>query len=196
MSTDLLPVGATELALRLRNRPDAARIVLRVNGTDDPAAVTAEVVGAVAMIAEVEVERATAGSDARTLVAALTASRAAVVVVDGVNSFDAVQWRRFDWLRSRLPTDVSLVLVLDHASAARLESDAPNLASWMNATYTWDAHADELSEAERQTRLTELERWSGSTSAEIVARAERGELPADARYRDWLILLDRGDLLA
>ena len=49
--------------------------------------------------------------------------------------------------------------------------------------------------SERQRMIVTLFDVDGLTSTEIIRRAAAGELPADPEYGEWLLLLDRGDLL-
>jgi len=62
--------------------------------------------------------------------------------------------------------------------------------------WTLDPGADSLSDAERNERLKALRRWSKLTDEEVVRRAEAGSLPDDPEYTEWLVLLDRADLVA
>jgi hypothetical protein len=52
-----------------------------------------------------------------------------------------------------------------------------------------------LTESESQQRLAALQQSTGKTDAEVIRLAEAGQLPRDPEYGEWLVLLDRGDLL-
>jgi hypothetical protein len=48
---------------------------------------------------------------------------------------------------------------------------------------------------QRQRRIAELEAWAKMSSAQMVEKAQSGMLSADPYFAEWLVLLDRGDLL-
>ena len=52
-----------------------------------------------------------------------------------------------------------------------------------------------MTEAERQERLKELSKHFGLTGEEVVRKAEAGELPHEPEFVEWLVLLNRGDLV-
>ena len=45
------------------------------------------------------------------------------------------------------------------------------------------------------SRIAELEKYFGMTSKEAIAHAVAGAQPASPRLAEWLVLLDRGDLV-
>jgi hypothetical protein len=118
------------------------------------------------------------------------------VVLSGLEGFTDGDWQHLDLLRSRLAREGSTILVLSQAAASRLAESAPNLSSWLGST-VWraDLGANILSPLETEQRLIALRESTGVDDAEVVARAERGELPADPEFAEWLILLGRGDLV-
>ncbi len=82
------------------------------------------------------------------------------MIVIGAEVFSTDHWRRLDANRTRLMRNDITVLILDEASAARLENIAPNLASWVGGR-VWrladDAAAPVLSPSELRSangRLT------------------------------------------
>ena len=52
-----------------------------------------------------------------------------------------------------------------------------------------------MTAAERQQRISSLELHFHISSAEVIARAEAGNLPIEPHFVEWLVLLDRGDLV-
>lgn len=48
---------------------------------------------------------------------------------------------------------------------------------------------------ERAARIGELEARYGLSSADVIKAAESGTLPPGPHFVEWLILLDRGDLV-
>ena len=123
--------------------------------------------------------------------------RGAMIVIGAV-VFSADNWRSLDANRTRLMRNDITVLILDEASAARLENVAPNLASWVGGR-VWqladDAAAPVLSPSEIDQRLAALRAWAGRGDAEVIQLARAGQLPRDPEYAEWLTLLGRGDLL-
>lgn len=90
-----------------------------------------------------------------------------------------------------------VVLVLSEQGAQRMFRAAPNLTSWIGAaTWSFDDTIPTLSAEEREQRLEALRAWSSLTDTEVIEQAERGELPGDPEYAEWLVLLDRGDLIS
>ncbi len=118
------------------------------------------------------------------------------LVLGGLEGFKAEDWQHVDLLRSRLARGGSTILILSHSAASRFFESAPNLSSWLGST-VWraDLGADVLSPVETEQRLIALRESTGLTDEQVLARAERGELPGDPEFAEWLILLGRGDLV-
>jgi hypothetical protein len=120
------------------------------------------------------------------------------MIAVGAAAFSVDGWRNLDANRTRLMRDDMTVLILDDASAGRLENLAPNLASWVGGR-VWrladDAAAPVLSPSEIDQRLAALRTWAGRSDAEVIRLAEAGQLPRDPEYAEWLTLLGRGELL-
>lgn len=123
-------------------------------------------------------------------------ARNAVLLVSGLEGFSEDEWRHMDLLRSQFQREAAIVLFLEAAAAARLQRRAPNLMSWIGGSvWTLAPDAESLSAEERETRLQSLRQWASMTDQQLLGLAERGQLPADPAYAEWLVLLDRGDLL-
>ena len=58
-----------------------------------------------------------------------------------------------------------------------------------------DLGAEELSPQEREERLQALSLRFGMSADEVIALAERNQIPSDPDFVEWLILLDRADLI-
>lgn len=106
------------------------------------------------------------------------------------------EWARLDRMRSRLIDHGRTILVLDQDAMNRLGRSAPNLHSWIGPSMwsvelAWPA----LTDVEKEERLAALRQWSGYSDQEIVTLAEQGKLPGDPEYAEWLVLIDRGDLI-
>jgi hypothetical protein len=73
---------------------------------------------------------------------------------------------------------------------------APNFASWLGSRiFRLILGVELLTTEERQARLSALREWSGKSDSEVIALAELHKLPSDPEYGEWLILLEREDLI-
>ena len=117
------------------------------------------------------------------------------VVVVAVTAWPELKWRELDLQRAKLPNDRVLVLVMSDEGLRRMTREAPNVYSLVQAPVRERPDEGLLTEPERQRRIALFEESTGLTSSEIIQRAAAGELPADPEYGEWLLLLDRGDLL-
>ena len=105
-------------------------------------------------------------------------------------------WYEFDCMRSSLMTKRGLVLILSPESAKTMFSYAPNIVSWLGfRVYSFLKDTELLSFEETQERLATLREWSGLTDSQIVEMAEKRTLPSEPEYGEWLVLLERGDLI-
>jgi hypothetical protein len=119
----------------------------------------------------------------------------------GFERFDVNDWAKLDRDRTRLErgpgqTDGTIaVLVMSVEAYAALQSNAPNLASWIGGSVFYVMAEAALSSNDRAARLGELRRWASMSDADVVRAATEGTLPEDPYYAEWLVLLGRGDLL-
>jgi len=114
-----------------------------------------------------------------------------------LDGWDNNEWTIFDALRSRLDRDKKGgILVISKQANDLMIHNAPNFLSWLGARiYYLQKDAEILSDEECDRRLVALQEWTGKTNEEVIALAENRQLPTDPEYGEWLILLDRGDLL-
>jgi hypothetical protein len=111
-------------------------------------------------------------------------------------SWTAKDWRQLDYDRSQFSRDRGGLFLLTPETAASFQTQAPNFASWVGGkVYTLQLGTEILTEAERQKRLETLQSSLGITHDEVIRLAEADELLPDPVYGEWLILLDRGDLV-
>ncbi|WP_434299701.1 hypothetical protein [Corallococcus exiguus] len=119
-----------------------------------------------------------------------------VLVLSGFDSFKLDDWMFVDGERSLLQRQGSTLIVLGEEALGGLFDHAPNFASWLGgAAWRLEKRLPMLSSEEREERLWALRRWAGKTDREVIEEAERGLLPSDPPYSEWLVLLGRGDLL-
>jgi hypothetical protein len=117
-------------------------------------------------------------------------------VVVAPEDWSAPEWRQLDQMRSALPANAALVFVLSESAMLNLSLYAPNVASLLGAQAHFEK-PDEglLTEGETETRLRFFRETTGRTDEEIIQMATAGTLPPDPDYGEWLLLLNRGDLL-
>jgi hypothetical protein len=97
--------------------------------------------------------------------------------------------QQLDFARSRLLREDAVVLVLYLMTLQSLLQVAPNLASFVEGfVATLDPDAERLSADEKEARLAALRTWAGRTDAEVIDLAERGQIPPDPAFAEWLVL--------
>jgi hypothetical protein len=116
-----------------------------------------------------------------------------VVLVFNVESLDVPARQRLDSARTLFEGGPRVVFVMSEPALTALAEDAPHLWSWVGPrVFAVDPKSGRL---DVQARLASLREGTGLTDDEVVRRAQAGELPADPVYAEWLLLLDRGDLI-
>lgn len=194
----LLPrtLGLGEVALRIAARPGRGGwcVLLVPNGRSE---VTAD-----ALMEELSALRVGMLATVRRPVDASELARRsqeannAVLLVSGLEGFSEDEWRHMDLLRSQFQREAGVVLIMEATAAERLQREAPNLMSWIGSSvWALALDAESLSREEREVRLQALRQWAELTDQQVLDLAARGRLPADPAYAEWLVLLDRGDLL-
>lgn len=195
MTSPVLAFGRTGLAeFALRASTHAGWLALITSS-----ARVADVAGELAL--EIEAIDATMppvvpATTASGLVDDLKACVAPTCIVAFAPNFDASELRHLDLLRSQLERDGTVVLVLTTAAMENLTDAAPNLASWLGGS-VWELQPDTdlLSPDEVEQRLQALRSSTSLSDEDVLGQAERGELPADPEFAEWLVLLGRGDLV-
>ena len=114
-----------------------------------------------------------------------------------LNNWQENDWKKLDGYRSRLDKHkLGGLLVLSQSTAVKMVANSPNLASWLGSKiYNLELDTELLNEEEKESRLAALREWSNQSDIEIIALAEANQLPPDSEYGEWLVLLDRGDLV-
>ncbi len=111
--------------------------------------------------------------------------------------WDQQDWKTFDGFRSRLDRgQKGGCLILTEQSSRLMLHHAPNFVSWLGARiYPFLKDAEMLTPDERDRRLEALQNHFNQSNEEIIQLAKNRQLPSDPEFAEWLILLDRGDLL-
>jgi hypothetical protein len=136
-------------------------------------------------------------SGARALINQISEASEEYFLLWQLDTWDNSEWKIFDALRSRLDKgNKGGLLVLSEQANDLMIHNAPNFVSWLGARiYYLKKDAEILSDEECDRRLAALQEWTGKTNDEVIALAENRQLPTDPEYGEWLILLNRGDLL-
>ncbi|KYF95003.1 hypothetical protein BE17_47540 [Sorangium cellulosum] len=195
MTAEPRSLGTAALSLRLSTSRGMATYVTYLISPGEGARIVAEIEEEVRALGE-DMTIATVGvsSNAARLVHDLPAIVGDVLLVCAENYSEA-DWRFLDLRRSALTREGAVVFVTTPASFAELMQVAPNLASWLGGLVFSHKDTDALARAQMGTRLNALRVWSGKSDTEVLEEAERGTLPRDPEYAEWLVLLGRGDLL-
>jgi hypothetical protein len=188
-------LGPYALALRLSASLGTAFYVIYLIPPGQAARIVAELEEELGALGE-EVNVATVGgpSGAARLLHDLPALVGDVLLVSA-ETYAKADWRLLDRWRSALAREGAVVFVTTPASFAELMRVAPNLASWLGGLVFSHEDPDAMARGQIGPRLDALRAWSGKSDAEVVEEAQRGALPRDPEYAEWLVMLGRGDLL-
>lgn len=119
------------------------------------------------------------------------------LILCDLESWNREDWQQFDGFRSWLDREkYGGILLLSPESLQQMLKYAPNFSSWLGSrVYDLQKGGEFLNLDEREQRLSALREWSGLSDSEVIESAKLHQLPTDPEYGEWLILLDRGDLI-
>jgi hypothetical protein len=118
------------------------------------------------------------------------------VLIADLDGVDAAAWSALDVNRSGLARQGAVILWLSTCGLANLSRFAPNLRSFVGGSiFPLSPDGSSLTPEERALRIAELEDHFRMTSAQAIAQAVAGAHPSDPLFVEWLVLLDRGDLV-
>ncbi|MEO0840330.1 MAG: ABC transporter permease [Cyanobacteria bacterium J06643_5] len=150
----------------------------------------------ISIFTESEVGIISANNEIDNIVNEIQSASEYYLIIWDFETWDNRNWRKFDQMRSRLIKQRGVVLVLSETIVEKMFIDAPNIVSWIGSrVYELKEDTELLTEAERDTRLIELQQWSGYSNNKIIELAESEQLPPDPEYGEWLVLLNREDLI-
>lgn len=195
MAADLPSHSAARHAAELLARASGGDWSALVVSEDDTAVVATETARQLELFGE-EATRLFVGTfSPDQLLSSLSLEPAAFVVVSP-QGWHEREWRQLDRTRSALPVNAALVFVLSVADFFSLSQCAPNVASLLGAQ-VHNVRPDEglLTEMEKKARLEFLRETKGLTDDQVIQMAMDGTLPSEPEYGEWLLLMNRGDLL-
>ncbi len=112
-------------------------------------------------------------------------------------SWQREDWQKFDAFRSELDQKKrGGILILSLEATKIMLNYAPNFVSWLGSRiFSLKLGEELLTTEERQARLSALREWSRKSDSEVITLAEEHKLPLDPEYGEWLVLLNREDLI-
>jgi len=132
----------------------------------------------------------------RGLIAEMAKSAPQFYCIANLNEFTSTQFEELDKARSQFVAERIALLVLNEVAMHRFLSSAPNLLSFIGAKI-YSALPDiwTLTTEQKSNRLSNLRSSFGMSDEELVGSVEESKIDLSPSVVDWLILLDRGDLI-
>jgi len=185
----LKSVGRFELAavIALSNDTGAWMVV----GADDPRVEGEDLAREIAAVTMTSVE--VVMIDEPTQLGALSsATRDRTIVFVAVEGAERLP---LDEQRSVLKRDRSATLVMPIKALAGLATRSPHFTSWIGSEVHVVAEDRFLDQESRNSRLAALRTKYGMSDHELIASTTAGRAPEDPEIAEWLVLIERGDLL-
>ncbi|MBO0348550.1 hypothetical protein J0895_05400 [Phormidium pseudopriestleyi FRX01] len=194
---EIASVSLDEFLQRVRSQPESniwASLVVELLNVEE---ILDDLQSGIEILAECEVESISGERGVSVLCDRVHNSGADYLLLWNFETWQPNDWRHLDSLRSRLNRKGrGGVVILSSQSLRAIKTNAPNFFSWLSPrVYALNQGADLLTNDEREARLSALREWSGQSDVEVIALAEAKELPTEPEYGEWLVLLDREDLI-
>lgn len=194
---EIASISFDEFLQRVRSQPESniwSILVVTYSNVDE---VLEDLKSGIEILAECEVQSVSGESGVSELCDRIHNSGADYLVLWNFETWHPNDWRHLDSLRSRLNRKGrGGVVILSSQSLRVMGTNAPNFFSWLSPrVYALNLGADLLTDDEREARLSALREWSGQSDEEVITLAEAKELPTEPEYGEWLVLLDREDLI-
>ena len=186
-----------ELLQRIGSRPDGNIWMVIAVDINDIKSIIIDLQDTIEIFSECNTGTISGEFGARALINQIIEASEEYLLLWKLDDWDNNEWKIFDALRSRLDkgNKGGLLIISEQANYLMLHN-APNFVSWLGARiYYLQKDAEILSDEECDRRLSALQEWANKTNEEVIILAENRQLPTDPEYGEWLILLDRGDLL-
>jgi hypothetical protein len=190
------PVSIDELLQRVGSQPDGNVWLAIVVAPSDSNEIVEDLKETINIFTECEVGVISGEGGTLDLIRKVEQTTEDYLLVWGFKSWNRDNWREFDYARSRLTRKRGGVLLLSSESVKALFTHSPNFASWLGSrVYRFDKDREFLTTDERQARLSLLREWSGLSDSEVIELAQARKLPPAPEYGEWLVLLNREDLI-
>jgi hypothetical protein len=189
-------VSIDEFLQRISSQPEGNIWSALIISNSDSQQLVDDLQDILTIFAECEVGYFSGNEEVSNLVKKIIHANEDYLILGNFEQWDNLKWYQFDCQRSKLMRKRGVVLILSPESAKTMFSYAPNIVSWLGSrVYSFLKDTELLSIEERQERLKALREWSGLTDFQIIEMAEAQTLTPESEYAEWLVLLDRGDLI-
>ena len=137
------------------------------------------------------------GSSYAEISAELTKSTTDAVLIPDLNHGTQEVWRAIDINRSGMQREGPIILWCSITGVTNLINFAPNIRSFVGGSiFNYKGSEGEALTAEEcRQRIADLESYFQMTSQDVIRLAESSTLPVEPHFVEWLVLLDRGDLI-
>lgn len=118
------------------------------------------------------------------------------IILTGFDNFGRDSWIKWDINRSRFQRPGPIIFWLSMKELTQFCASAPNLKSFIGGSiYALSPSGGSLTEEERSQKIKELEDHYQTSSHSVIEAAQSGKLPPEPHFVEWLVLLNRGDLI-
>ena len=190
-------ISLSQLLQKIISRPDSNIWMALVVKPDDMQSTIGDLQDTVEIFNECNTGTISGKSGARDLIQKICEAIEKYIFLWELEFWDNSEWKIFDALRSRLDKNEKggLIILSDRSNSLMLHN-APNFVSWLGSrTFYLQKDSEILTAEESDERIVALQEYLGKTNEEVITLAENRQLPTDPEYAEWLILLNRGDLL-
>ena len=186
-----------ELLQRITARPDGNIWMALIVAIDEIESTLEDLQDTLEIFNECETGTLSGKEGALDLVKQIKQNSEAYILLYDFENWDSQEWKTFDGFRSHLDQGKKGgFLILTQESTRLMLHNAPNFVSWLGARiYQFQKDAEMLTQTERDRRLKALQENFKMSDQDVIELAENRQLPSDPEFGEWLILLDRGDLL-
>ena len=186
-----------ELLQRITARPDGNIWMALIVAIDEIESTLEDLQDTLEIFNECETGTLSGKEGALDLVQQINQNSEAYILLYDFENWDSQEWKTFDGFRSRLDQGKKGgFLILTQQSTRLMLHNAPNFVSWLGTRiYQFQKDGEMLTQIERDRRLNALQENFKKSDQDVINLAENRQLPADPEFGEWLILLDRGDLL-
>ncbi|MEA5535259.1 hypothetical protein [Crocosphaera sp. XPORK-15E] len=194
----MLTINSTDKLLqRIGTQPNGNVWSVIVVPLSEVETVAEELQDLIGIFAECEIELISAKQSHQKMLETIINTSAEYIILFEFENWHQENWRKLDVFRSHLDQKKKGgILILTINSVKQLLSYSPNFASWLGGrVYRLNIGEEFLNNEQIEKRLKALQIWSGLSDNEVIEIAKNNQLPSDPEYAEWLVLLDREDLI-